>query len=110
MTFNSEVIVINNTLDRGSISGKRIRINGTTGKLYATADLGYVFKHWVDNATGQVLSTANPLIITDWRSLELEAVFDHLILTTQFYQDRDALETETYNLEYTGEWLGPNGG
>ena len=102
MTFNSEITIINNTPERGRITGKRVRLSGTTGKLHAIVNHGYVFKHWIDTATGQIISTNNPLVITSWEAKTIEPVFDHLLLDTAFYEERDALETETFNLERGG--------
>ena len=102
MIFNSDIIIVNNTPERGRVTGKRTRLTGATGRLHALVNHGYEFKHWLNVTTGQVISTSNPLVINSWESMEIEAVFDHLILDTAFYEARDALETETWNLERSG--------
>jgi hypothetical protein len=103
MIFDSEIQIVNNTPIRGSTSGKRVRISGSTGKLYAHPNKAYKFSKWVD-PEGQTLSTTNPLVITNWSPQTIEVVFDHIILDTQFYKEHDALGMQTWHHEVCGRY------
>jgi len=107
MIFNSEIQIVNSTPNRGSVGGKRVRITGTAGKLYASPNKAYKFSKWVDLA-GQTISTTNPLVINSWTSQIIEAIFDHIIIDTQFYKDRDALGMQTWHHEMLGVYQPEN--
>ena len=102
MTYNSEIIILNSTPERGSVTGKRMRLTGTEGKLYAkTIDKIYKFARW-ETPDGQVISTSNPLVITDWQHQIIRVVFEDVMLSDQMFIDNDAISTQTYLIEMAG--------
>lgn len=102
MIYNSEIIILNDTPERGTVTGKRMRLTGTQGKLYAkTIDKIYKFGHW-ESPDGQVISTSNPLIINDWQHQFIRVVFEHVLLSDQMFAERDAIATQTEMLENVG--------
>lgn len=102
MTYNSEIIILNSTPERGSVTGKRMRLTGTEGKLYAkTIDKIYKFARW-ETQSGQVISTSNPLVITDWQHQIIRVVFEDVMLSDQMFIDNDAISTQTWMIEAAG--------
>ena len=107
MIYNSEIIILNDTPERGTVTGKRMRLTGTQGKLYAkTIDKIYKFGRW-ETPDGQVISTSNPLIINDWQHQFIRVVFEHVLLSDQMFAERDAIATQTHMLETMGVETGP---
>lgn len=102
MIYNSEIVITNDTPERGNVTGKRMRLTGTSGKLYAkTTNKMYKFERWEDE-TGQVLSTENPLVVSDWSARTINVVFGHVMLSDQMFADHDAIATQTWMLETGG--------
>lgn len=102
MIYNSEIVIINDTPERGNVTGRRMRLTGTSGKLYAkTTNKTYKFERWEDE-TGQVISTDNPLVVNDWSARTISVVFGHVMLDDQMFADHDAVATQTWMLEIAG--------
>lgn len=96
MSYNTTVNIID--LENGRVSGKTVRMKGTTGKLLATPDRFYEFVEW-QNLDGTTHSTSNPLTISSWSDMTLKPVFQEIILTQQYFEDRDMMETATWVLQ-----------
>lgn len=113
MTYNSEITILNSTPERGTVTGKRMRLSGTSGKVYAKViDKIYKFERW-ETFDGQEISTTNPLTIDNWGPQVIRVVFGHVMLTDQMFSDHDAIATQTSMLEHHGhlprdEWFNGN--
>lgn len=60
----------------GTVSGGGTFAIGSTVKVTATAESGYVFSRWIKNGTNQTISTSNPYSFTLNEQTDLVAVFD----------------------------------
>jgi hypothetical protein len=91
MSYNSKIHVNTTPAGLGTVTGRRIRLEGTSGKLYAKPTYRYKFKHWLDGANN-IISTSSPLTIASWADQTITAVFDEITLNHQWFADRDANE------------------
>lgn len=114
MTYdNCTVNVKINAPWRGRVVGKLTRLPGVTGTIKAVMDINqryaYKFTRWVDLDDGQTLGTDPVLELTDWRSRNIEAVFDDIILDNNFFKERDAETTwvhmkESFGTRHNRHW------
>jgi hypothetical protein len=98
---NSKINVSVNDTTKGRITGRRERLAGTTGTIRAIPNHRYSFKHWED-ALGNIISTDDKLVITNWSAGDYHAVFENIVLTYQDFVNQDAVETLVYFLEQHG--------